>query len=95
MVIGEAIKRLVEIKEKCRGNTVELERQRIALNLAASALDMRRPRKPFIWGDGEADGAIVYDMFDCPNCGRSYEIEDRTNYCPDCGQALDWSDYDE
>ena len=27
----------------------------------------------------------------CPICGRDV-LMDRFDYCPDCGQALDWSD---
>lgn len=27
----------------------------------------------------------------CPICGRDVLL-DRFDYCPDCGQALDWSD---
>lgn len=44
-------------------------------------------------GDGYADGYMVYDMAECPNCGREFEDSDETwncNFCPDCGQALEW-----
>ena len=44
-------------------------------------------------GDGYADGEMVYDMAECPNCGREFEDGDETwgcNFCPDCGQALKW-----
>jgi hypothetical protein len=59
------------------------------------AREARTPKRPDIWGDGYADGKMVYDMFDCPGCGKSYELENRTDYCPDCGQRLDWSGFDE
>lgn len=52
------------------------------------------PAKPDIYGDGYSDGEIVLDSWDCPNCGASYEIDyDDYDYCPICGQAIDWSDY--
>lgn len=46
--------------------------------------------------DGYADGGPVYDTWECPNCGSTFELEyDRYNYCPDCGQKIDWSDIDD
>lgn len=30
-------------------------------------------------------------FYKCPNCG-GYNIMERSRYCPDCGQRLDWSD---
>lgn len=52
------------------------------------------PERPSIWGDGYDDkGEIIYDMYDCPNCGKSYEMDyEKYNFCPNCGQALDWSE---
>lgn len=45
-------------------------------------------------GDGYADGHIVYDMAQCPFCGKTFE-EDYSGwldpYCSHCGQKLDWS----
>lgn len=64
------------------------------LQLAVEALERQTPQKPTIWGDGYADGVLVYDMWDCPNCEKSYEIDyDHYDHCPNCGQAIDWSDY--
>lgn len=52
-------------------------------------------KAPHLWADGYSDGKLVYDMYDCPNCGRSYEIDDKYDYCPNCGQAIDWEGYEE
>lgn len=44
-------------------------------------------------GDGYADGYMVYDMAECPNCGYEYEDGDKDwglPFCPNCGQALNW-----
>lgn len=30
----------------------------------------------------------------CPNC-KSHYVGDKTNYCQECGMALDWSDLSE
>ena len=46
-------------------------------------------------GDGYADGNIVYDMAECPNCGYEYEDGDKDwglTFCPNCGQHLSWEE---
>ena len=55
------------------------------------------PREVLYSGDGYADGYMVFDMAECPNCGRKFEYGDETwncNFCPDCGQALKWENED-
>lgn len=50
--------------------------------------------KPILYsGDGYADGCMVYDMAECPNCGYEYEDGDKDwglPFCPNCGQSLNW-----
>lgn len=60
------------------------------------ARERQKPKIPNIWGDGYDDnGNMIYDMYDCPNCGKSYEIDYHNyKYCPECGQAIDRSDLD-
>lgn len=62
-----------------------------------SLRDRQAPKKPNLWGDGsDSEGNIIYDIWDCPSCGYSYEVDcDRYDYCPECGQAIDWSDQQE
>lgn len=56
------------------------------------ALEKQIPKKPDVEGDGYADGHLVYDTWICPNCEEHYEIDyDNYDYCPKCGQKLDWS----
>lgn len=54
------------------------------------------PKKPDYEGDGyDNKGDMVYDTWICPNCNERYEVDyDDYDYCPKCGQALDWSDED-
>lgn len=51
-------------------------------------------RKVLYSGDGYADGHMVYDMAECPACGKTFE-QDYSGwldpYCSHCGQKLDWS----
>ena len=53
------------------------------------------PKLVIYSGDGYADGKIVYDWAECPNCSSTFEESDdawETKYCPDCGQALKWEE---
>ena len=53
-------------------------------------------KKPEYYGDGYSGGKLVYDYAKCPVCGNDdyeYDINNwGCKYCPECGQALDWSD---
>ena len=58
-----------------------------------AAVEKQTARRPDYEGDGYANGHLVYDTWICPCCGKHYEVDyDNYNYCPDCGQKLDWSD---
>ena len=49
-----------------------------------TALQKQVPMKPTFTGDGYA--------WTCHNCGKDYEVEyDEYEYCPECGQKIDWS----
>lgn len=50
-------------------------------NAIIEALERRTPRKP------EEDGWLY-----CPVCGKDV-LQDHVKFCPDCGQAIDWEDY--
>lgn len=65
-----------------------------ALKMVEGAVGKQIPRKPDYEGDGyDEDGYLIYDTWICPNCGKHYEVDyDDYNFCPECGQALDWSD---
>ena len=60
-------------------------------------VEYKEPKTVIYSGDGYADGEMVYDMANCPNCDREFEDGDETwncNFCPDCGQALKWESED-
>lgn len=61
------------------------------------AVEKQKAKKPDVWGDGYDDeGNMIYDMYSCPNCGKDYEIDyAKHDFCPACGQAIDWSDSDD
>ena len=42
---------------------------------------------------GEEDGEIIFDEWLCPCCRTRYEVDyDDYKFCPNCGQAIDWSE---
>lgn len=55
------------------------------------------PQKPTFEGDGYApDGTAVWDEWICPCCGSRYEVDyDEYDYCPNCGQRIDWAEVNE
>lgn len=57
------------------------------------ALEKQIPKKPDLLGDGYDDnGNLLYDTWICPCCETQYELYyDEYKFCPNCGQALDWS----
>lgn len=65
-----------------------------ALNLAISALEKQIPKKPDLEGDGYDDnGELIYDTWICPCCGKYYEVYyEEYEFCPQCGQAIDWTE---
>lgn len=55
--------------------------------------EKEEPKMVIYSGDGYADGSMVYDIAECPVCGRRFdeneEIETwECKFCPECGQAL-------
>lgn len=85
MTINEAIK---FAKENILAYTSEMAEFKA---LAIEALERQTPKIPNFEGDGYADGEPVYDTWVCPCCGKEYEVDfDYYEYCPLCGQAIDW-----
>lgn len=31
------------------------------------------------------------DLWNCPNCQTTYMLTEMYNFCPHCGQCIDWS----
>lgn len=57
----------------------------------------QEPKTVLYSGDGYADGYMVYNTAECPNCGYEYEESDKDwglPFCPNCGQSLNWESED-
>lgn len=62
------------------------------------AIKKQQAQKPEYEGDGlDENGNIIYDTAYCPICHREFEVdyEKWMDYCPKCGQKLDWSEESE
>ena len=61
-----------------------------------AAVRKARAEKPHLWGDGYYKGELIIDMYTCPNCEKNYELEcEEYDYCPNCGQKIDWSEVED
>ena len=88
--IEETIKSLKEMFPKGLCEVDEYKMAQIAIN----ALKQQIQKKPYIQQDNRNN-----DCLECPSCDSfiGYECDCRDehyqiNYCPNCGQAIDWSD---
>lgn len=64
-----------------------------ALSEANKALEKQIPKKPFRYKKNEYFGIV--HLFICPNCQNEMSedtVIDEYEYCPECGQAIDWSE---
>ena len=61
-----------------------------AAEIAVEAMRKQIPKVLIAEGDGYADGEMVYDNFYCPSCDYHMEDYEVKNYCPNCGQAIDF-----
>ena len=64
------------------------------MEMIVQALEKQIPKKATLEGDGYApDGKFVLDEWICPCCETRYEVDyDDYDYCPNCGQKIEWSD---
>lgn len=93
MTNEEAIKILKENRETYQAfinqgyeDNEDIKRVLLALDMAIEALEKQILKKPERL-EGTLFGKERY-YHKCPNCGDPY-VDD--NYCPICGQAIDWS----
>lgn len=75
------------------GGDTECVRKNFTFKSLLESREKQTPKKPDLEGDGYGDdGVLIYDTWICPCCGKRYEIDyEEYDYCPNCGQAIDWS----
>lgn len=62
--------------------------------LAIEALEKQIRKRVYLVSDGYADGYPVWEEY-CPACESELDGCSYYDFCPYCGQALDWSEEDE
>lgn len=85
-------------KDSGEYNSIDIDTLSLEDGKIKSAMEKQIAHKPRLEYDGYANGNPVFDYGECPGCGHGIEEVDfgnTPNYCPQCGQALDWSDLDE
>lgn len=102
--VKEAIERMCKMRDAYNATLRSLPqktRERSDYNnyvdaflVAIEALEKQLPEKPIFEGDGFDElGDIVFDEWLCPLCNARYEVDyQEYDYCPSCGQKLDWSE---
>lgn len=90
---NEAITKAIQIMQAYKEINMNQKNNR-AFWEAIEALEKQIRKKPTCEGDGYTpDGSLVLDEWLCPRCNFRYELDyEEHNYCPNCGQAIDWSD---
>ena len=65
---------------------------RKAVEEAIKALEKHVPKKPHKIHDMNVNGHPYYESV-CNDCGYVLD-EFKDDFCPNCGQAIDWEDYE-
>ena len=108
MTIEKAIEQLEDLIKEAEshmtGNKIDDEipiDDKTALEMAIQALDEitiqaleKQIPKKVIWESAKNGKIYAFYWACCPNCGSDIydEEKEKFKFCPDCGQALDWSD---
>lgn len=82
----ETVEEYMKIEDEC-------VKKNFTFKSLLESREKQTPKKPDLEGDGYGDdGVLIYDTWICPCCGKRYEIDyEEYDYCPNCGQAIDWS----
>lgn len=83
--VNELKKRIEELQEYRKIGTLEEVREDV---------EKKKKKRPTYDGDGyDPDGNFIWDEWICPCCRKRYEVDyDDYDYCPNCGQHIDWSE---
>lgn len=95
----EIIKKLADYEDTgmTPEQVIEMQMDWVAMKTASETYREEKAERPEMYVDGyDRDGNIAYTEWYCPRCYMCYEMEyGHYNYCPNCGQKIDWSGEDE
>ena len=82
-------KKEIEHNVFCNTDNFEMTISKECYKTIINALDKQIPKKPIIIDKSKYQDVI---HFKCSECGSDYVQESPCDeWCPDCGQAIDWS----
>jgi hypothetical protein len=58
---------------------------------STAATEEQAPMKPNIHPVKTFNGDVAMTLFSCPVCKKDLDSECEPNYCPNCGQRMDWT----
>ena len=88
MIDHDEYKEVLEALESGFIEIIDIEQHRKA---TCEALEKQIPKKP-------QTATYFYGFkYSCPACSKTlcFDFDEQKEYCPECGQALDWSDENE
>ena len=94
MTVQKAKARIADVYEFGKKNKMIDKEDVDYYETVIAALEKQMPKKPNFEGDGyDENGYLIYDTWICPCCEEKYEVDyEEHKHCPNCGQAIDWSD---
>lgn len=81
-LIEMAVKALEDVQEYRKLGTVKDVRTSVEKTNAKKVIYYNR--------HGDGDDYKNNDSFNCPECGRRLRNKKKDDYCPRCGQKIDW-----
>lgn len=89
--IENFIVRVVQTEVDNNHNTVDNITYKVNAKMIYKAIRKSIKRKPFIQG-ADPSNYHFFEHVSCPTCFVRFNLSlCHPNYCPECGQALDWS----
>ena len=94
MTNEEAIKRIIQHMNIHKMNEPRAIMISMALQMAIYSLEKQIAKKPLMRYENMGLGISPnesFKVFGCPCCKEEID-EERTNFCPNCGQKIDWEE---
>ena len=95
--IGYLLNKYLVVDSPINPPKEECEKHNAVLDMAIKSIEKQIPNKPY-FGNVVTD-YYIYDCMKCPCCNgflvHENDSKGKHNYCHNCGQKLDWNDWQE
>lgn len=89
--MATAEERHIMSKSKGKKEGKNMNKYKEALDILGELVEKATPKKPT---EADVSEQNSYCAWLCPTCGRTHINNYPLNFCSDCGQKIDWSDYE-